>query len=93
MLDLIILIFLTREIGRIASRKGLKPLTWRVYNVIGWLLFEIIGIIAGFVIFGKDNFISINLVGFMFAITSYFLIKGRLNKLPDIDKDTDDLHH
>ena len=89
MLDLIILIFLTREIGRLASRKGLKVLTWRIYNVTGWLLFEIIGIIAGLAIFGKDNFFSINLVGFAFAITSYFLIKARLNKLPDVDEDID----
>jgi hypothetical protein len=37
MLDLIVLIFLTREIGRLAARKGLKPLTWRIYNVTGWL--------------------------------------------------------
>ena len=89
MLDLIVLIFLTREIGRLAFRKGLKPLTWRIYNVIGWLLFEIIGIIAGAVIFGIDNLISINLMGFAFAITSYFLIKARLNKLPNVDEDID----
>lgn len=89
MLDLIVLIFLTREIGRLAFRKGLKPLTWRIYNVLGWLLFEIIGIIAGVVIFGIDNLISINLMGFAFAITSYFLIKARLNKLPDVDDDID----
>jgi hypothetical protein len=36
MLDLIILIFLTREIGRLAERKGLKAVTWRIYNV-SWL--------------------------------------------------------
>ena len=89
MRDLLVLIFLTREIGRLAFRKGLKPLTWRIYNVLGWLLFEIIGIIAGVVIFGIDNLISINLMGFAFAITSYFLIKARLNKLPDVDDDID----
>lgn len=89
MLDLIVLIFLTREIGRLAFRKGLKALTWRIYNVIGWLLFEIFGIIAGVGIFGIDNLISINLMGFAFAITSYFLIKARLNKLPDVDEDID----
>ena len=89
MLDLIILIFLTREIGRLAAKKGLKAVTWRIYNVIGWLLFEIIGLVFGILIFGKDNLISINLIGFMFAITSYFLIKSRLNKLPDEDIDND----
>lgn len=87
MLDLIVLIFLTREIGRLAARKGLKPLTWRIYNVTGWLFFEIIGLVLGIWIFGKDNLISINLFGFMFAITSYFIIRGQLNKLPDQDID------
>ena len=89
MLDLIILIFLTREIGRLAERKGLKTVTWRIYNVIGWLLFEIIGIVVGYLFFGKDNYFSISLVGFMFAISSYFIIKSRLNKLPDQDIDDD----
>ena len=35
MLELIALIFLTREIGKIAEKKGLKPLTWKIYLVIG----------------------------------------------------------
>jgi hypothetical protein len=93
MLELIALIFLTREIGKIAEKKGLKPLTWKIYLVIGWLFFEIIGIFVGVTIFGTDNLISVVLVGFAFAITSYFLIKGQLNKLPDtnIDDDIDDL--
>ena len=89
MIDLIVLIFLTREIGKVAFRKGLKPLTWRIYNVVGWLLFETFGIIAGFGIFDKSNLISINLMGFAFAITSYFLIKARLDKLPDVDDEID----
>ena len=93
MLELIALIFLTREIGKIAEKKGLKPLTWKIYLVIGWLFFEIIGIFVGVMIFGTNNLISVVLVGFEFAVTSYFLIKGQLNKLPDrnIDDDINDL--
>jgi|SRR6185312_10242048 len=93
MLELIALIFLTREIGKIAEKKGLKPLTWKIYLVIGWLFFEIIGIFVGVMIFGMNNLISVVLVGFAFAITSYFLIKSQLNKLPDrnIDDDIDNM--
>ena len=93
MLELIALIFLTREIGKIAQKKGLKPLTWKVYLVIGWLFFEIIGIFVGVMIFGMNNLISVVLVGFAFAITSYFLIKSQLAKLPDrnIDDDIDNM--
>lgn len=87
MIEIIILIFLTREIGRKAVLKGLKPLTWKIYNVLGWLTFEFIGLLFGLMIFGKDNLISINLIGIAFAVTSYFLIKAQLNKLPDKEAD------
>jgi hypothetical protein len=91
-LDLIVLFFLTREIGRLAERKGLKPVTWKIYNVLGWLLAELIGILIGIVIFGWGNLVSIQLVAFAFAITSYFIIKTQLNKLIDQDFD-DDIDH
>jgi hypothetical protein len=83
MLELIALIFLTREIGKLAEEKGLKPLTWKIYTIISWIITEIIGIIVGVMLFGKDNLFSVVLVGLTFAITSYFIIKAQLNKLPD----------
>lgn len=95
MLEIIALIFLTREIGRLAEKKGLKPITWKIYTVIGWLISETIGIFVGVMMFGMNNLVSVVLVGFTFAITSYFIIKAQLNKLPDrnIDDDIDNLGH
>jgi hypothetical protein len=89
MLELIALIFLTREIGKLAEEKGLKPLTWKIYTIISWIITEIIGIIVGVMLFGKDNLFSVVLVGLTFAITSYFIIKAQLNKLPDQNFDDD----
>lgn len=89
MLEIIALIFLTREIGKLAHDKGLKPLTWKIYTVLSWIFAEIIGIIIGVMIFGKDNLFSIVLVGLTFAITSYFIIKAQLNKLPNQGFDDD----
>ena len=62
--------------------KGLKPSTCKIYTVAGWILSEIIGIVIGTMIFGKDNLFSIVMVGLAFAITSYFVIKAQFNKLP-----------
>jgi hypothetical protein len=91
-LDLIVLYFLTKEIGSLAQRKGLKPLTWKIYTILGWILFEIIGLLAGFIIFGTDNIISVILLALAFAVTSYFIIKAQLNKLPDsYDDDIDNI--
>ena len=91
MLEIIALIFLTREIGRLAEKKGLKSITWKIYTVIGWLISETIGIFVGVMIFGMNNLVSVVLVGVTFAITSYFIINGQLNKLPDIDDDINNL--
>jgi hypothetical protein len=95
MLEIIALIFLTREIGRLAEKKGLKPITWKIYTVIGWLFSETIGILIGVMIFGTNNLVSVVLVGVLFAITSYFIVKAQLNKLPDrdIDNDINNLGH
>jgi len=95
MLEIIALIFLTREIGRLAEKKGLKPITWKIYTVIGWLFSETIGILVGVMMFGMNNLVSVVLVGILFAITSYFIIKAQLNKLPDrnIDDDINNLGH
>lgn len=93
MVDLIILIFLAWEIGRLAAKKGLKVFTWRVYTVLGWLTGEIIGLAVGVMLFGSDNIISIILVGITFGVTSYFLIKNYLNKLPDKRSIDDDINN
>jgi hypothetical protein len=95
MLEIIALIFLTREIGRLAEKKGLKPITWKIYTVIGWLFSETIGILIGVMIFGTNNLVSVVLFGVLFAITSYFIVKAQLNKLPDrdIDNDINNLGH
>ena len=89
MLEIIALIFLTKEIGKIAAQKGLKPITWKIYTIIAWVVSEIIGVVVGIMIFGVNNVVSVILVGITFAITSFFIIKAQLNKLPDQTFDDD----
>ena len=83
MLEIVALIFITKEIGKLAHNKGLKPLTWKIYTIVAWIVSEIIGVFVGVMIFGVNNIFSVVMVGLTFAITSYFIIKAQLNKLPD----------
>ncbi len=92
MLEIIVLVYLTSEIGKLARDKGLNAARWKVYNVFGYIFAEFIGVIVGIMIFGKDNLISVMLVGLLFAITSYFILKAQLNKMPDHNMD-DDINH
>jgi hypothetical protein len=89
MLEIIVLIFLTREIGRLALQKGLHKTRWKLYTVLGWIIAEVLGVIIGIMIFGKENIFSVVLVGLALAVTSYFMIKANLNKRPDADLDDD----
>ena len=87
MLEIIALIFLTREIGKIADRKGLNRSRWKFYTVIAWLISEIIGVSFGIAIFSKDNLFSIMILGIIFAVTSFYIIRAQLEKLPDQQHD------
>jgi hypothetical protein len=89
MLEIIALIFITREVGKLAEAKGLKPFIWKIYTITGWIVSEVLGVFVGVIIFGTDNIISVMLIGLTFAITSYFIIKAQLNKLPDQHFDDD----
>ncbi len=89
MLEIIALIFITREIGKLASAKGLKPLNWKIYSVLAWVIFEIWGFMIALMFFDVTNYFSIMMVGLMFALTSYVWIKARLNRLPDNRFDDD----
>lgn len=93
MIELVILYFLTREIRQIANRKGVPVFRWQFYTVVAWFFSELSGIIVGLNFFSRDNLVSLFLVGFAFAITSYFLIKARLSNLPDRGDLDDDIDH
>ncbi|HEX2683794.1 MAG TPA: hypothetical protein VHL77_07670 [Ferruginibacter sp.] len=83
MLEIIALIFLTKNIGALALKKGLKPGLWKLYTVLSWIGAEIIGIIIAASILGADNIIFAALIGLACAVGSYFVIRAILNKRPD----------
>ncbi|MEO6538337.1 MAG: hypothetical protein ABIT07_05890 [Ferruginibacter sp.] len=90
MLEIIALIFLTRQIGTLAYRKGLKPGKWKLYLVLAWFVFEIFGFILGMALFGLDNLVGLMLLGLISAVGGYLLVRARLLKMPDgFDEDID----
>jgi hypothetical protein len=91
MLEVIALIFLTREIGRLADKKGLRPPTWKLYTVLAWIAGEFVGAVIGVLIFGAENLFSVILVAIAGAITGYVLIKANLSKRPDVIDDVDQI--
>ena len=89
MLEIIALIFLTRQVGRMAHDKGLKSSTWKLYTVLAWFAGEIFGALVGLVIFGPDNIFSVLMVALAGAVTGYYILKTNLAKRSDITMDDD----
>lgn len=90
MLEIVLLYFLSKHVGKIAITKGLKPTTWKIYLVVGWIFSELTGLMIGFLIFGQKNIFSAILVGLAFAFGSYYSLRAMLLKFPDrIDDDID----
>jgi len=83
MLEILALIFLTRDVGKIALKKGLKPGMWKLYAVLAWFAGEIPGIIIGVLLFGIDNLISVELVAVAGALTGFLILRSALLKKPD----------
>ena len=88
-MDVIVLIFLIIEIGKLAKRKGLSALRWRVNLAIAWIAGELIGLFFGIVFFGRDNTVSWALLAFGCALSTYLLIKSFIAKLPDVVDEED----
>lgn len=89
MLEIIILIFLTKKIGVLAGIKGLQAGRWKLYLVLAWIGAELLGAIIAVIIFGKENLFSTFLVAIACAASSYFILTNYLNKLPDIVDEED----
>lgn len=89
MLEIIALIFLTKNIGALAQKKGLKPGIWKLYTVLCWFGAEIFGAIIAVGAFGEENIIVAVLLGMACAAGSYFILRSNLNKRPDVDDEID----
>jgi ABC-type uncharacterized transport system permease subunit len=87
MIEIIALIFLTKNNGNLAIQKGLKPGTWKLYTVLAWFGAEILGAVIGFLIFGQENVVAAILLGLLCAVGSYFVLRSVLNKKADTMND------
>lgn len=91
MLEIIVLIFLSKKIGALAIKKGLKPGNWKATMVIAWLGFEILGAILGIVLLGENRTIEVMLIALCGGFGGFLLVKYILEKKPDIQDDIEQI--
>jgi len=89
-LDIIILFFLTRRIGLLAMQKGVKPISWKLYTVLAWIVAELIGRVLAILLFGNTNLVAVASIALFGGFGGYLIVRAMLEKKPDyIDKDID----
>ena len=83
MLEIIALIWLTGQIGRMAETKGQKPGWWKLYTVLAWIGGEFIGIAIAIFAFQKEDYISMLPMAIMGAVGGYLVVRAILSNKPD----------
>ena len=85
MLEILILIFLTKKIGLLAEQKGLPPGKWKWKTVLAWFFFEFLGAFIGIMMFGFDpeNIFGLMAFALVLAFGGYLLVRRTLENKPD----------
>jgi hypothetical protein len=85
MIEIILLIFLTRQIGQMAIRRGLKPGGWKFKTVAFWILFEMMGVFTGVIMFGitKENILGVMAFSIACAFGGYLIVRKQLERIPE----------
>ena len=93
MIEIIVLYFLCKHIGKLALSKGLKPLTWKIYTILAWIAAELLGIIFGAALFGinlqaelskqTNELGRLMLFSLVCAFGGYLLVRKILENRPD----------
>ena len=93
MIEIIVLYFLTKSIGATAAKKGQAPGRWKVFTVLAWVAFEMIGLLFGIAFFGTEDIYSLMAFALVSAFGGYLTIKYILDKKPDnkINEDIDSI--
>jgi len=86
MIEILVLINITKIFGRLATQKGLSAVWWKLYIVLAWFFAEFTGIFIGVLLF-PDAMLVYLLFGYGFAAGAYYLLKYILNKKPDLVDD------
>ena len=89
MLEIVGLVLTSREINKLALRKGLKPGIWIVYTIICWFTLEFIGVVLGVILFHSRDIIALEMLGLISGFGGYLLIRSILQKKPDNTPDED----
>ena len=83
MIEIVLLYFLSRNIGALAIKKGLPALKWKLTMIGTWIIFELTGLFFAVAFFGTGNLVGLMAIAIASAFGGYLLIRYVLENKPD----------
>lgn len=84
MIEIIVLIFLSKRVKFIVEPKGYKPFNWQLKCILLWFGTEVVGLLASILIFGSDIYTAA-LSGLLCAIAAAIAYFRYIQNLPDLN--------
>lgn len=91
MIEIILLYFLTKNMGLLAIKKGLPAGRWKVITVFAWIGFEMTGMMIGITLLGIGTLVGLMGFGLICAFGGYLTVRYILENKPD-EKIDDDMN-
>ena len=83
MLEIIALVFLAGQMGKMATRKGQKPGMWKLYTVLAWIGGEAIAIAICIIALNMQDYFNMLPFALAGAVGGYLIVRAILSRMPD----------
>ncbi|WP_028980628.1 hypothetical protein [Sporocytophaga myxococcoides] len=83
MIEIVVLYFLLKNIGKLAKEKGQSSMQWMVFGFLAWICGELSGIVLVLNFIGQEYFIFSMFFGIGMAYLFFLIVKSKLQGLPD----------
>jgi hypothetical protein len=84
MIEIIFIVMLTRNNGKICRKKNIKPFGYQLLTVLLWVVLEILGVFIGAIFFTSEGFVmyAFGILGAgIGAFVSYLIVKSLDSKV------------
>jgi len=83
MIEIVVLYFLIRQLGRIAEQKGLPVINWKINGILAWVGGEFLGFFLILNLTNTQDLILSALFAIGMGYLSFLLLKQYLQSRPD----------
>lgn len=83
MIEIVVLYFLLKNIGKLAKEKGQSSVHWMVFGFLAWICGELSGIVLVLSFIGQEYLIFSMFFGIGMAYLFFLIVKSKLQGLPD----------